>query len=319
MTAAVESMAWTNQRPWHGLGTEVKDTLTPLQMVKAAEIDWTVSKREMFLEDGVKVPNKYALCRDSDNQFLSVVGETWKPVQNVDAIDFFTKFVHEGSMTMETVGSLYTGRYIWGLARVKDFTLGKADEIMCFLLLFQPHIHGKAMVIQFTPVRVVCWNTLNLALGAGLKGGESAFRMPHSREFNDEVKLAAEDALGLATEQVDEFQAAAKHLVAKKAKPEVVEEYFCEVLKFDPEKANKKKDGEVREPRMLPKFRAALEYAPGMDMPTAKGTMWGALNAVTYIVDHETGRERDTALRNAWLGHTAAIKRRAFDLALKVA
>jgi phage/plasmid-like protein (TIGR03299 family) len=322
MASKVETMAYANEVPWHGLGNSVSDDLTPAQMLKAAAIDWTVSKRKIFLDAGQEVKGQFALLRDSDDQFLSMVGETWKPVQNEIAMDFFKKYTEAGHMKMETAGSLANGKYVWALARLgMDFKLpGKGnDEVRGYLLLCSPHIRGKAMVIQFTPIRVVCWNTLNFALGSDLKGKAGAFRMPHSQEFNDSVKANAEIALGLAKGQMTEFKEMATLLAKKKAPTDKVEEFFCEVLKFNPKQGKRKPkaDGEIREPRMLPKFRAALEHAPGQNIASAAGTWWGALNAVSYVIDHETGRDRSTALRNAWLGHTAGIKQRAVKLAIK--
>jgi phage/plasmid-like protein (TIGR03299 family) len=320
------SMAYTKSGgvPWHGLGEAVEDNMTPTQMLKAASLDWKVEKRPLFFnakEKGAKqveVPDKFALVRATDDQVLSIVGSVYKPVQNEQVMDFFKKFTKAGHMTMETAGSLQNGQYIWALARVgKEIYVDakKKDEVRPYLLISQPHVIGKAMVIQYTPIRVVCWNTLNLALGAGLKGGKSAFRMPHSIEFNDTVKSTAEAALGLAQEQTTVFADAVQLLAKKKAKPEHVETYFCEVLKYDP-KEGKKENKTEREPRMLGMLRNALTHSPGNDMNTAKGTWWGALNAVTYVVDHELGRDRGASLRTAWLGQKANLKRRAFDLAI---
>lgn len=322
MTAAVDTMAWTGEQPWHHLGVKVNDNLSPEQMLKAAKCDWTVSKRPMAYKDkdGKWKTSEldYALVRDDNDFQLSTVGDTWKPVQNAEGVDFFKKWVKAGHMKMETLGALWYGRYVWALARVgKDFSLGSKDEIHNYLLLALPHVHGKAIVIQFTSVRVVCWNTFSMALGADLKGkGDHVFRMPHSMTFDDHVKEQAEIALGIAQEQVMQFKEAATLLSKKKIKAEKVEEYFMEVLKFDPKKAEKKKTGEIVVPRLLPKFQAALIHAPGQHMATAEGTMWGAWNAVTAVIDHQTGRDRGTALKNAWLGNHAATKRRAFDLAL---
>lgn len=321
MVAAVETMAYANQVPWHGLGKPVNDDLTPKQMCKQADIAWRIDKVPLYFDKNgtmTEIKDKFALVRSTDKSVLSVVGTHWKVIQNEEAIDFFKKFVKSGKMKMETAGSLRDGRYVWALARItSDFKLGKSDEIHSYLLLCIPHVLGKAFVIQFTPIRVVCWNTLSFALGTNLKGNESAFRMPHSVEFNDKVRAAAEAALGLATEQTVVFKEAAQLLSKKKAKLEEVNEYFCEVLKFDPKKAEKKKDGEVKVPRALPKIQEALTYAPGQNLNTAEGTWWGALNAVTYVVDHELGRDRSAALSSAWLGQKAALKRRALDLALK--
>lgn len=330
MTAAVETMAYSGEVPWHGLGKPVNNDLTPAQMLKAAGLDWKVEKRPIYhkTKKGYEeVAGRHALVRDKDDRVLTVTGNTYKPVQNDVSMDFFRKFVQAGHMNMETAGSLHGGQYIWALARLgKDFTLGKTDEVRGFLLLSQPHVLGKAMVIQFTPIRVVCWNTLCFALGSNLKGkGANTFRMRHSVEFNDSVKKQAEVALGLASEQMDVFKACATMLTKKKAKPEKVEEFFCEVLQFDPKDLEKVKknakgnDAATREPQMLPKFRDALEFSPGANLATAKGTWWGALNAVTRVIDHEIGRDRSAALRTAWMGNKANVKRTAVDLAVQYA
>lgn len=322
MVAAVESMAYAGEVPWHGLGNPVSNKLKPAQMLKAASCDWGVAKESMFLKSGAVVPQKFALVRDSDQSVLSVVGSTYKPVQNADAFEFFTKFANAGKMTMETAGSLWGGRYVWALARItaSDFDVAKSkDEVRGYVLMMSPHVHGKAMVFQATGIRVVCWNTLNLALGAGLRGKQHAFRSLHSREFNEDVKELAASALGLAKDRMSEYKDAAVRLASKKAKPAQIEQYFFDVLRYDPSKAKTKKDGDAKQPRMLPKLQEALTHAPGQDLSTAKGTWWGALNAVTYVVDHEMGRDRDTALKNAWVGNMANVKRRALDLAIKAA
>lgn len=322
MTDAVETMAWANQVPWHGLGVQVKPNITPAAMLKAAKLDWEVLKSQKFvqLDDKmVKLDGQYALIRSTDGRVLTPsVGAKYKPVQNADTLNFFKEFCEAGKMTMETAGSLSNGQYVWALARLgKDFSVGKEDEVRPYVLIMSPHVFGKALIMQYTPIRVVCWNTLNMALGAGLRGDGTGFRMPHSRDFKVEAEVAKQ-VLGLASKQTEEFRAASIVLAKKKASKEKVEEFFCRVLDFDPKK-DKDADGKVRTPVMLPKFRAALEHAPGAQMVTSKGTWWGALNAVTYIVDHVNGKNRQTALKNAWLGNHANTKRTALDLAIEYA
>jgi phage/plasmid-like protein (TIGR03299 family) len=318
MTAAVESMAYAGETPWHGLGNKVNNNLTTEEMLVAAKLNWEVHKRPMFLEGGEKVPNKYALCRETDNRVMDVVGSTYKPVQNADAMDFFRKFVVAGKMTMETAGSLNDGQHIWCLARIKgnDFTIGSKDKVQNYLLLSQPHRLGKSMQILYTSVRVVCWNTLTAALGAHITSAAASFRMAHSVAFTDNVKAQAEKALGLAVEQVAEFKEAAQLLSSKTINQDELEAFFGQVMKFDPDEETEVKK---RTPVLIPMFHAALEHAPGATLDSAKGTWWGALNAVTYVVDHEIGKGRDTALKTAWFGGKANLKRGALDLAMKMA
>lgn len=322
MSHMVETMAYAGQKPWHGLGEKVSQDMSPAQMLKAAKLDWTVSKRQMYFKTKTDkeqtVDGASVLIRDSDETVLSTVGATYKPVQNALAFEFFQKFTDAGHMKMETAGSLADGKYVWALARLaEDFNVGKGDAVIPYLLLCSPHIYGKSLIMQYTPTRVVCWNTLSMALGANMKGGSSAFRMPHSQSF--EVKREeAEGVLKLCIAQNNEFKEAAKVLSKKKVSKEKADEFFCTLLGFDP-RDSKGKDAPKRVPVMLPKFRESLTHAPGAQLSTAAGTWWGAVGAVTYVIDHETGRERTTALRNAWIGHTSTIKRRALSLALDMA
>lgn len=324
MTDAVETMAWRGETPWHGLGTEWKDDKTVAEVLKLAGLNWTVSKQPIYVKQKgafLKLDGKMALTRDSDESMLSLVGKTWKPVQNQEAFEFFDKFVRAGKAKMETAGSLWGGRYVWGLARLSniDYDVAKGDKVQNYLLLMSPHVHGKALLAQLTQVRVVCWNTLSMALGSNMKGNRSAFRMPHSTTFNESTRDLAAKALGLAVDEAKLIKDASILLAKKKATTAEVTEYFCEVLDFDPKKpkGKVKQDGTVREPLMLPKFEQALVTAPGQALNSAKGTWWGAFNAVTAVIDHNHGRARDTSLKNAWLGHTAGIKRKAFKLAVE--
>lgn len=328
MAHEVETMAYAGDVPWHGLGKPVPGDLTPAQMLKAAGLDWGVEKRRIYLDDecgglGDEVPDQYALTRVTDNRVLSIVGRNFKPTQNEQILEFFRDFVIAGDMDMETAGSLQNGQFIWALAKIKaSFTLGKeGDDVHSYLLLMQPHLWGYARTAKFTPIRVVCKNTLTYALGSGLTGKRTegkCFRMTNARAFDDTAKEEAKAALGIAVEQAKEFEQLAKLLAKKRAKKDVVEKYFRDVLNYDPNK--KTKDGRaVREPVMLGKFRDALIEAPGQDLRTAKGTWWGALNAVTNVVDHKVGRNRGTALANAWIGDNAVLKRRAVELAAQAA
>src|SRR5690606_3447487 len=109
----------------HGLGKQVSGDLTPAQMVKAASLDWTVSKRRLYMQgltdkdDDLVVPGFFALTRDSDSKVLDIVGPQYVPTQNIEAFSFFDNFVKAGGATMETAGSLRGGKMVWGLAKLK--------------------------------------------------------------------------------------------------------------------------------------------------------------------------------------------------------
>jgi phage/plasmid-like protein (TIGR03299 family) len=195
--------------------------------------------------------------------------------------------------------------------------------MLAYLLLMQPHVVGKAMVLDFTATRVVCWNTLNAALGSSLKGSASAFRMPHMQVFDDAMKAKAEMALGLATAQFEELHEAADFLArtqiaasADQTAEEKVVEFFDNVVSFDRAKAERE---EREEKRIVGKFRHAFEHGPGANLKSAKGTWWGAVNAVTYVVDHHNGMTDETRVKSAWTGEGRLLKQKALDTALEFA
>ena len=339
MAHEVETMAWANDVPWHGLGVKVDSNLTPLQMQEAAQLDWTVSKRPSYTIDApewsedvniMQTPNTFHIVRDSDNTILSHCGRDYTPIQNEDVFKFFKRFTDAGHMTMETAGSLKNGGEIWGLAKIsEDFELAGDDLIKGYLLINQPHIVGKSMTIKLTPIRVVCNNTLTMALQ---QGGTASFRMPHVREFNTDVIQAAEEALGLSAQAMTEFRtnstmlskAKAKHsdvldYVAEIYQPHMIAEYRNEQLLRESGKAIG-----IQEPlaEKLNKFPSlvvqALEHSPGANLKSAKGTWWGALNAITYVEDHlRESQTEGNALHSAWFGAAANRKSKALELAIK--
>tara|TARA_R110002126_G_scaffold90683_2_gene216068 strand:- start:1501 stop:2529 length:1029 start_codon:yes stop_codon:yes gene_type:complete len=339
MSHEVETMAWTGNKPWHGLGVEVNPNLTPLEMQEAAQLDWTVSKRPSYTLDSpvwsedvgiIQAENTFHIVRDSDNRILSHCGRDYLPIQNKDVFEFFKRFTEAGHMTMETAGSLKDGGEIWGLAKIsEDFELAGDDLIKGYLLINQPHIVGKSMTIKLTPIRVVCNNTLTMALG---QSGTASFRMPHVKEFGNDVIQAAENALGLSAAAMTEFRdnsiilskAKAKHsdvldYVGEIYQPTMIAEYRKEQLLRESGKALGMQEPLKEKLNKFPSLVVeALEHSPGANLKSAKGTWWGALNAVTYVEDHlRESQTEGNALHSAWFGAAANRKSKALALAMK--
>lgn len=342
MAHLVETMAYANEVPWHGLGTQVSANMTPEEMLVAAKLDWTVSKRAAYVaaeksvnnlydpkasSDMLLVEDNYFVVRDSDNAVLSHCGTGYNPFQNADVMRFFKKFTEGGDMLMETAGSLKGGKEIWGLAKLKDgFRLAGDDEVKGYLLLNNSHQVGKAMTIMFTPIRVVCNNTLTQALQDATS--QNRFRVLHLQMFDEEVMRAAEEALGLSSERMDAFKEQAQFLSSKQVKrPHDVDNFIAEL--FQP--ATLIERGKAKDESKLPPLRdefkrnalavsEAFEMSPGSTMKSAKGTWWGALNAVTYVVDHPTrSTQEGNGLYSAWFGSGANMKRKALTKALEYA
>lgn len=324
MSAMVETMAYAGDLPWHGLGVEVPDDLTPHQIMAAAGLDWSVSKRPMFYSSAPKggldtadkrkpVDEHYALVRDSDHKLLDVVGARYQPTQNKDAFEFFDGFVKECKLKMHTAGSLCGGQYVWALAKTEQtYNVAANDKLDSYILLMSPHKLGKSLIAKSTGVRVVCKNTIDLALS----DGKAAFRMSHARKFDNHAKAEAAKILGLITESFNAYGVTAQFLAGQKAELIDVREYFAAVFKMDDEVLETEKQ---RKNSLFQRLLDAYENGPGANLSSAKGTWFGAFNAVTFTLDHNSGSDRDRNLKDSWLGWRGETKRTALELAQKMA
>jgi phage/plasmid-like protein (TIGR03299 family) len=304
-------MAYAGEVPWHGLGTKVLDDLTPAQMMEKAGLDWTVEKQPMYFRhagDLQAVPGKEVLVRNTDGKVLDVVGKGWEPVQNTEAFDFFNEFVMNGDMNMHTAGSLQDGKLTWALAKVnEEFELFGGDQVESYLMFSNPHKFGSSITVSFTPIRVVCNNTLNMALqGANGKG----VRVTHRTAFDAD---AVKQLLGVATEQLNTYKEAAEFLGSKRFTDESLKNYIMEVF---PNTNTKAKDPNAIS-RTAKTVLELVETQPGAEY--AEGSFWQAFNAVTFATDHVVGREADSRLASAWFGANQTKKLKALDKAIEYA
>lgn len=323
MSHEVETMAYAGELPWHGLGQRVPDNLTPDQMLTVANLDWTVSTRPMFfakghgiggMEANERVNEHFALVRDSDSKLLDVVGHRYKPTQNKDAFEFFDKFVKECKLKMHTAGSLCGGQYVWALAKDEmSINIAANDKVESYVLLMSPHKLGRSLIAQHTTVRVVCQNTLNLAMSKN----KAAFRMSHTKVFDAKAKHEAAQVLGLIHAGMKDFQAKGKFLAGRKAGLIDVKIFFASVFDLDDKQLE---NDNYRANGIMGKLVNAYQgEAPGANLASAKGTWWGALNAVTFVLDHKTGGDKERSARENWLGYRGELKRDALKLALDMA
>ena len=303
-------MAYAGEVPWHGLGVSVPADLTPEQMLEAAGLDWTVEKIPAYAKVGgkqVKI-GQSALVRSADNAILDVVSDDWNPVQNEEAFEFFNEFVLAGDMEMHTAGSLRDGQIVWGLAKIKEsFELFKGDKIDSYLLFSNFHKYGFSTDVRFTPIRVVCNNTLTLSLNSKV---ERMVKISHRKQFDPgNVK----EMLGIATDKLAKYKDMAQFLGSKKAKDENIVEYFKRVFPVSGTNENKQKELSKNAQIALD----ILHTQPGAEY--AEGTWWQPFNAVTYLTDHLAGRTADTRLTSAWYGYHKGVKTKALELAVEMA
>jgi len=303
-------MAYAGELPWHRLGTKVDENLTPAEFQQAAGLDWNVVPVPAYAEyKGEKIESGHQmLIRDIDSKPLTMITGNWNPVQNDEAFGFFNEFCQTGAMKMETAGSLKGGQWVWALAKSTEaFTLFGGDEIESYLLFSNPHIYGRSIDIQFTPTRVVCNNTLNVALS---EDSQNRVRMNHRTAFDAD---SAKEMLGLAAEKMNKFKTMAMFMGTKSYKDEIVKEYFDEVFP-----GYSKKEGEKRESsRNAVRAFEILETQPGAEF--AKGSWWQAFNATTYMIDHEIGKSDESRLTSNWYGMNKTKKIKALEKAVEYA
>lgn len=163
MSANVETMFYVREKPWHGLGTEIKEAPASADALITAGLDWTVEQRDVYSEDGCQIPGYRVNTRSTDQAALGIVSDRYKVVQNVDAFQFTDDLLGEG-VTYETAGSLQGGRKVWMLARMPQRYIISGDEIAPYLVVMNSHDGSSGIKVAMTPIRVVCQNTLNLAL-----------------------------------------------------------------------------------------------------------------------------------------------------------
>lgn len=308
------NFAYAGEPTWHGLGKLVSPDLTPDQIMVEAGADWTVAKIPLTVNlskwhgpAGNKTATKHsALVRESDGNILDIVTDDWNPVQNSEAFNFFHDFVAAGDMQMHTAGVLRDGKTVFALAKVNDgFTLDNGDSVDSYLLFTNNHEYGKATDIRFTPIRVVCNNTLTMALGGKV---DKVFKAGHRTAFNAET---AKLALGVAHEKLVAYKEAAEFLASKRYTVESMKEYFKEIY---PVTGANIREKEMSRPANI--CMDIIEQQPGAEF--AKGSWWNAFNAVTFFSDHMQG-SNDNRAYNAMIGTVANLKAKALEKAVEYA
>ena len=316
MAHLVETMAYAGKTPWHGLGKEVPADLSPAQMLEAAGLDWSVDKIQTFANiQGQQVyTGKDALVRSSDGRILDVVSQDWNPLQNEEAFEFFNDFVCSGDMAMHTAGSLRNGQIVWALAKVNEsFEVFGGDQVDSYLLFTLPHKFGQSIDVRFTPIRVVCNNTLTLSLSSK---EDNMVKVSHRRQFDgDQVK----QMLGVASDKLAQYKEMANFLGSKKYKTESVKEYFNRI--FPVNAYGRSKNEETKQKKEMSQSATlamqALHQQPGASF--AEGSWWSAFNAVTYLTDHVIGRTQEGRLISAWYGPNKGLKVKALETAVAMA
>lgn len=313
----VQTMAYAGEKPWHGLGNRLEAQQSIEVWRRQAGMDWQIEESDVrFIAGSNSIgaihsfPEQKVLYRSDTKTPLAVVSKRFQVVQPEEVLEFYRDLTQHSGFELETAGVLKGGKKFWALARTGQSTnLKGRDKVDGYLLLATACDGTLATTAQFTSVRVVCNNTLQIALGES----NGAIKVPHRSQFDPE---AVKRQLGIAVSTWDGFVARMKALCECPVDPDSVEGLLRLVFVYQ---AQEGKVSVVNE-QAVANTRALYEGGGrGALMASSRGTAWGLLNSVTEYVDHHRRARSDDNRRDAaWFGEGARIKQRAWDEAMKL-
>lgn len=331
------AMAYVGDTPWHGLGQPLTKGASIGVWKREAGMDWTafegtpmVGVPGMDAPDGkhhyVDFTDHKALFRSDTLAPLAIVGAGYKVVQPGEVLEFFRKLVEGGGWHIHTAGCLYGGRKVWALATrdEEEWLDSKRTDAVRHNILLSTSLDGSMRtLVADTSIRVVCWNTLSMALDESQAGGR-LIKISHRQQFDADEVYAS---LGLRQDRFITFMDQARELASAPIKLDEARHYLNLAFRV----ANKPvvatnwlgklsdaampEEPEINAPRGLERVLELFQgEGMGSALKTSKGTRWGLLNAVTQYVDHEMGRTDNSRLDSAWFGRGAELKTRAYSL-----
>jgi phage/plasmid-like protein (TIGR03299 family) len=309
----VETMAYAGEQPWHGLGNK----LAPQQPIevwkKNAGMDWQIEQSDVrYITSNHNVgviktfPEQKVLYRSDTKAPLAVVSKRYQVVQPGEILEFYRDLTDMGGFELETAGVLKEGRKFWALARTgQSATLRGRDEVNGYLLLATACDGTLSTTAQFTSVRVVCNNTLAIALSQG----DNAVKVPHRSRFD---AAAVKQQLGVTVSTWDRFVEQMKGLSDVRMDPDGVDGMLRRVFAYASSTGGKQ--ATVVNERAVAAVRSLYNGdGRGALLASSKGTAWGLVNSVTQYVDfHRQARSDDHRRDAAWFGQGAQLKQRAW-------
>jgi phage/plasmid-like protein (TIGR03299 family) len=315
MAHKIETMAYFGELPWHRLGTalEEADLYDWPSASRKAGLDWEVELVSLVTADEKqsKVDHR-AVRRTSDDKVLGVVGPRYAPLQNKDAFAWFQPFLDAQEAALHTAGALRQGSRIWVLAKLnrEPLVIAEGDEVEKFLLLSHGHDGSLAVRCGFTPVRVVCANTLAMAHGSN---ASKLIRVKHTKDVLENLANVRE-IMDLANQ---EFEATAEQyrLLARKSINQAdLRRYVKKVFKVEDDQ-----DTGTRLANIMEEVMALAEAGRGNNLPSVRGTYWSAYNGVSEWLTYSRGRSDDNRINSLWFGESAVTNRHALEVALDMA
>lgn len=276
MSANVESMFFVGREtPWHGLGRSIETAPTSKDAIVCAGLDWRVIQSDVVTDDGALITGYKANIRETDRKVLGLVTDRYKIVQNIDAFEFTDALLGEG-VTYETAGSLASGKRIWMLARMED-RIVTGERMSPYLVFTNSHDGKGAINVAITPVRVVCQNTLNLAL----KSAERKWSCVHVGDIKGKLEEAKRTLLN-ADNYMNELHEEFGELKLKTLSDDKVIEYINMLLPLDETETSNTKIRRINAMRDELKIR----YFEAPDLRDIEKSAYRFVNAVSDFATH---------------------------------
>ena len=307
------SMMYHGETPWHRLGTMLSQPPTSAEAMAEAGLDYEVIGSPVYTRNpqGVEIPlpDHRMNVRADDGRCLGMVSRQYRVIQNREAFNFLDALVAEGDLRYHTAGALGDGERVWMLAKLprEVRVRGTEDVTEQYLLLSNSHDGSQALRCFFTPIRVVCNNTLT----AAIRGHDRGITIRHTGDIAAKVDQARQ-VLGLAAGWFDGFGEGADAMAGHRPGRQQLASYFERVYP-DPAKGDPAK---ARSARMT--LQGLYTGGMGADMPGVEGTTWAAFNAVSELVDHHVGSTEARRLESAWWGEAVKVKERAWAAGLEL-
>lgn len=307
----VVSHFFVGQTPWHGLGTKLDAPPTVEEGIRAAGLDWQVGLKPLVTTDGIAVDHR-ATYRISDGKIFGVVGPGYTPLQNTESFSWFQPLISSGEVSLHTAGSLQEGRKVWVLAKINQpaLEIADGDTVERFVLLSNSHDGTRAVRAGFTPIRVVCANTLRLAHDAG-SDENKLVKILHTKNVTTaldtlrETMLIANSRFEASAEQ---YRKLARFSVSKND----LRKYVKIVLGVEKED---EKDLPAQTMNKIREILVLAEKGRGNDGKT----LWSGYNGVTEYLGTGYGRTQEGRLDALWFGQNVALSQKALDVALTMA
>lgn len=308
------SFAARGEKAWHGLGQYVSEAMTAEQAIQLGGLDYTVEKRPLYSPGWagtmVEAEGHFANVRTDSNEILGVVKGRYRIVQNKDAFGFFDSIIDKGEAIFETAGALGKGERIFITAKLPEDMLVRGERVEKYIMLTNSHDGSTTIIAGFTPIRVVCNNTLT----AALKGLDNKVSISHTASAESRLKEASR-LMGIASRYMDEVNMTFENMTTRKLSDLEMKHFIESVMKGKEDKSDK--EASTRMKNIIDQVYSFAITHPTQTTEAAYRTLWGAYNAISgyynYMKDYKSA---DQKMRDMSYGYANEKIAKAFDQAV---